>query len=846
MAIETISILDFGAVGDGKTDNTIAIQKAIDAAAASGKTVTVPAGTFRHDGLLKLHGVDIAGTGPASVLYATGAKQALQMTGNGGSITNLTLDSNATERSPGTAEEAKISVFEATNFEISNVRILNSMSTGMLIRSSSEGWIHHNEVISTGSDSIHMTRGSHDIRVENNVVRESGDDSIAVVSYGSQAPTHNIEITNNQIYDNLWGRGITVVGGKSVKIVNNLVDGNKAGYAGVYIASEADYNTLGVKNVLVQGNTILDTGGNHGSVHVYSETGRAMENIDILSNKVVPAAGASVYKKTGSHPADVTLTDTSPSATPKAYALPSWDGSSAPVPTNPAPTNPAPSAPAPSEPAPLPSAFNGTVTSVAKTGAVFGSGDVADDSAIWVNPTDASKSFVIGHSKAEQGGLHVYDLAGKEVFRLAMNQKVGGIDLVGDVLAVANRTTKAVDLFKIDASGKLTKTGSFATGMADVYGITIGAYQGKTYAFVSSQTGLVRQFEINGTAGSTVRDIKRSAITEGVVIDEANGFVYLAEEDKGIYKYGLLPSSGQTAKTVDTVGSNGIAADIEGLAVYDIGGKGYLIASSQGNDSFKVYDLKTDAYLGTFKVNGVTGTDGIEVTSANLGGAFAQGLLVVHDDTNPDGSTSNYRYVPWDGIQKLIGEVPTVTAPMPPQPTPTAPAPAPSNPIPPTAPAQTPTFSSAAFTGADAAEVIVGNALHNTIFGRDGNDTIYGGDGNDRLDGNRGSDVLHGGTGKDTFIIGSSGAMNEVILDFTKGQDRIDLGERDANTTRSGWQDFSFIGEQAFTKAGQLRTYQDAVKGVTIIEGNTDADLTAELHIECKGLITFSGQDFIL
>lgn len=41
-----ISISDFGAKGDGKTDNTAVIQKAIDAAAKTGATVLIPCGIF--------------------------------------------------------------------------------------------------------------------------------------------------------------------------------------------------------------------------------------------------------------------------------------------------------------------------------------------------------------------------------------------------------------------------------------------------------------------------------------------------------------------------------------------------------------------------------------------------------------------------------------------------------------------------------------------------------------------------------------------------------------------------------------------------------------------------------
>lgn len=55
------SILDFGAVGDGKTDCTAAIQAAVDAAAKGGGTVWIPAGHFLTGEIRLVPGVNMLG-----------------------------------------------------------------------------------------------------------------------------------------------------------------------------------------------------------------------------------------------------------------------------------------------------------------------------------------------------------------------------------------------------------------------------------------------------------------------------------------------------------------------------------------------------------------------------------------------------------------------------------------------------------------------------------------------------------------------------------------------------------------------------------------------------------------
>lgn len=65
------NVLDYGAVGDGSTNDTVAIQAAIDAAAVAGGTVVFPSLTYRARELRFKSNVDIVGLGGATIKLHT-------------------------------------------------------------------------------------------------------------------------------------------------------------------------------------------------------------------------------------------------------------------------------------------------------------------------------------------------------------------------------------------------------------------------------------------------------------------------------------------------------------------------------------------------------------------------------------------------------------------------------------------------------------------------------------------------------------------------------------------------------------------------------------------------------
>lgn len=312
---------------------------------------------------------------------------------------------------------------------------------------------------------------------------------------------------------------------------------------------------------------------------------------------------------------------------------------------------------------------------------VTSAADAADDPAIWANPDNPTASWVIGTDK--QGGLHVYDMQGKSRF-FAADGKMNNVDLrtgyrlAGrDVVLVtaSDRTNKAIAIYSLDtATGSLTNIadGIQATGLSDPYGQCMyRSKRGRTYVFISDPDGLVRQWELVPTrAGKVqakqVRDIKFSSQTEGCVVDDPNGILYVAEEDIGLWRVTADPVKTAVPVSIDKVADNPkLKDDMEGVGLYDIGGgRGYLIVSSQGNNSYAIYRREGDnAYVGSFSViadpakgiDGISETDGLDVSSANLGPGFEHGAMIAQDGRNMlPVENQNFKFVPWATIAESL------------------------------------------------------------------------------------------------------------------------------------------------------------------------------------------------
>jgi myo-inositol-hexaphosphate 3-phosphohydrolase len=340
------------------------------------------------------------------------------------------------------------------------------------------------------------------------------------------------------------------------------------------------------------------------------------------------------------------------------------------------------------------------------TGAIDSSNvsfDAVDDAAIWVHPTNPSLSLIINADKSEEGGYNLYNLDGSEQDWQA-DGRLNNVDirynfpLGAEAVALVgftDRSTKPnrIVFYKVNvATRKLVRvSGGVMTGSALTTARGFAMYHsptsGKYYAFITDR-GNTEQYEIDGSTGSIrltyVRKLWKPAhSTEGMVADDELGYFYLAEEKDSsatspvvghIWKFRAdPPANPQEAPTMvasttnDPSGNGVLVPDIKGLTMYYAsGGKGYLIAASQGKvpgkqySSFGVFDRASGAYKGSFALTGsscsideVAGEDGIDVTNFNLGPAFPNGMFVTGDFNNKDGSVlkrQNNKVVRWDTV----------------------------------------------------------------------------------------------------------------------------------------------------------------------------------------------------
>lgn len=311
------------------------------------------------------------------------------------------------------------------------------------------------------------------------------------------------------------------------------------------------------------------------------------------------------------------------------------------------------------------------VRPTAETDPVPESGDAADDPAIWVSHTDPRRSLIIGNDK--RGALQVYGLDGTERQRITTGTSFWGnvdvrqgVDVGGGAVDVVAAMNGGLRFYLVDAATR-TLVGANEGGRP----VRTGGGEGlclyhrgadALFAFVIARSGRVAQYRVTDAdadgrlTANRVRQFAVGSEAEGCVVDDANGALYLAQEDVALWRLDADPGATAAKTRVDGVGRDGhLVSDIEGVTLAADGTGGAVIVSAQNvahprQSYFAAYKRVGNAYLGAFRIvdgnlaDGCSRTDGVAAYAGSLGPRFPQGVFVCQDDDNQRPAPGNQNF----------------------------------------------------------------------------------------------------------------------------------------------------------------------------------------------------------
>ncbi|KAH7150257.1 hypothetical protein B0J13DRAFT_439179 [Dactylonectria estremocensis] len=312
-----------------------------------------------------------------------------------------------------------------------------------------------------------------------------------------------------------------------------------------------------------------------------------------------------------------------------------------------------------------------------------------DDPAIWISPVSREESRIVATMKSgDAAGLGVFDLSGNLVQAFAAGEP-NNVDIIYgfeagdrtvDLAFAACREDDTLCLFEMRSNGTLAEIAGGSHPVVDdfsVYGSCTyrSPATGKQYLFINEKSARYLQYELTSTADgelqtTLVRDFTGGSggQVEGCVTDEENGWIFIGEEPRALWRYGAEPDAGDDGVLVAEIGDGQLYGDVEGvtLVVGPNPDEGFILVSCQGVSAYNVYRRASPHdYITTFtvtasadgQIDAVSNTDGLTAVGVALNDDFPYGLVVVHDDANqlPDGTTSNAASFKLISLEDILG-----------------------------------------------------------------------------------------------------------------------------------------------------------------------------------------------
>jgi 3-phytase len=321
-----------------------------------------------------------------------------------------------------------------------------------------------------------------------------------------------------------------------------------------------------------------------------------------------------------------------------------------------------------------------------------------DDPAIWVHPTDASRSLIIGTMKvpAPAGAIVVFQLDGQITQMISGIDRPNNVDVeygfrVGgrsiDIAVATERLKRQLRLFRIDADrGQLVDLGGIPileneqgeAGAPMGIGLYRRAKDDAVFAIVAPKTGprggYLWQYRLldsgGGRIGATfVRRFGSFSATsvrpeneiEAVAVDDQLGYVYYADEADGIHKWHADPDHPEAARELAHFGRTGFRGDREGIAIYALAdGTGYIVCTDQLDQDSEYHVYAREGTRGnahdhsreiTVLRGGADATDGLEISARALGPGLPNGVMIAMNS-----APKNFLLFRWQDVAGAVAQ----------------------------------------------------------------------------------------------------------------------------------------------------------------------------------------------
>ncbi len=256
----SVSVVAQGADPTGATDSTSAFNSAVSAANAAGVAVWIPAGTYLITSPLQMQKATIIGAGSwysqikTNTFIRNGSAVPGPINLSGFAVLGSTVGrhddstANAIDGSLGSG-----SVVDGLWIQDTNVGFwLQYGNSGITVKNSI--------VFSTDADGLNFNGNATDDTVENNFLRNTGDDALAIWSY--PAADSGITFADNTIVQPTLANGIADYGGSDNTIKGNVIADTNALGSGIAISNEAFLQPFAPLSgtITVSDNTLIRTG----------------------------------------------------------------------------------------------------------------------------------------------------------------------------------------------------------------------------------------------------------------------------------------------------------------------------------------------------------------------------------------------------------------------------------------------------------------------------------------------------------------------------------------------------------------------------------------------------------